>query len=1212
MRKLRLRLIGAIGCLITIYSIILLYRTHVQTIAHVDRLIDHELEMAMAFNLATRTYVAEVIHPTLAEKLPPDIYITKIMSGSYISRELFKAIRKQNPAATIKFSSENPRNPLNRAGADEIKLIRYFNQNPKLNFVKRTVAIDGIDYITHVHAMRATEACLKCHGNSADAPKQLIDIYGHEKSFGYHVGQVVGLDAVFFPISAVKSMIQTESIQNTVIIGLGVILLFAGIVFVLGFMVSERRVMEDALSQGQLEKETIMDSITEPVMYFKNPDMVISWANTAACQAAGISKTQISGTQCHKIFSGMEPPCGNCPAKKTFKTGSSHEIETVTPDGKYRMLKSFPVKNKKGHLQGVIEIAYDITAQKTAERRIARSEEKYRTILKTIEDGYYEVDLKGNLIFFNEGLSRILKYPEAELMGMNYRKFMEKDTRQDIYTTFNRVYTTGAAAKSLDVQVICKDGTQRYVNISISLMQDPTGSPSGFRGIARDVTEHRLAGQALAASEEKFRVIAETSLDTIMQLNKNGNVIYVSPAIETLSGYSAKEFIGTHFLKHFPEDQIPLALEIFHNVLSGRIVKSDDLIALHKNGTRVNIGVSFSPLFQNNHIIGLQGTVRDISERKKYEQQIKESEERFRLLAENSNDAIWKLDLNGRHQYVSPATTKIFGYTVEETMGAHFSRYLPEEKLPEAYDVFGKVISGQSVPSYVTEAVRKDGRIIIADFSVAPLIKDGRVVAIQGITRDVTAQKKAERVLAESQKNLASLINAITESVLLVSPAGTIMANNQTAAQRLRGHAEEMAGKNVFDFLEENVVENLKTKLVQVLETQKPIQFEEVRFGRHVWTNFYPILDDHGHVDRIAVFTMDIHERKIAEKSLRESEQRYRTLFESAPLSIILTDAQGRICDYNSSALNIFGYATSDIKHLRAEDVFADPRIYVQLLETLKQNHMVRAKEVQLKKKNHDLLDTLINISTIQIDNQQYILALITDITPQKQVEKELRDAHEKLRQLNKHIQTAREKERTFIARELHDELGQTLTAIHMEASWVAQKAPNELKSIKDKAEAISDLAVGAIGFLKRIITQLRPTLLMDLGLSEAVRWQANEYQQRLGIQFNVDIHLETNTVDEDLGIAIFRIFQEAVTNAVRHAHATVLTVTLTEQNGRIELVVKDNGIGISQDKFASTESFGIMGMRERVEIFGGSLEVSGVPGKGTTLRARFPLREGA
>jgi PAS domain S-box-containing protein len=1209
MKKLRVRLILTIGFLITLFTTGLLYKTHAHIDREAEKLLNQQLDMALDFDAAIREYVGSTLRPLMFELLPEGEFLPHAMSTTYVARHIFEDVQKNFTNVIIKFSSENPRNPINQAGPDEIRLITYFKEHPESDVVKSTIDLNGIEHIASVKAMRMEERCLKCHGDPADAPVKLVQMYGPEKGFHFKPGEIVGLDTVAIPVSA----LATEMVSHGTIIYFsvlaGIVLLFFSIVWVLRFMVSERRIMGEALTKSELEKETLMDSITDPMAYFQTPDLDISWANLAACRVAGMPKTKISGIKCHKIYWGMDAPCESCPALKTFETGSAHEIETLTSDGKFRLLKSFPVKNQKGRLLGVIEIAYDITSLKQAESRIAASEEKYRTILETIEDGYYEVDLAGNLVFFNDSLCRILGYSRSELAGKNNRFFMSDDDSKTVYQTFNRVFATGEASKDLDIKINHKNGTIRHINVSVSLVKDRNQKPVGFRGIARDVTQHRQSQEALRMSEEKFRALAETSIDTIFQINTKGNVLYASPSVLDLSGYTVDEIVGSHFTRYFPDSQIPLALEIFQKILSGATLRSQELIAARKDGVFVNIEASFTPLLQNGRIAGIQGTIRDISERVKFQNAIKDSEERFRLLAENSVDAIWELDLNGVHQYVSPATTEIFGYTVEETIGLHFSKYLPEARLREAYELFGQVLSGRRIRSYVSEAVRKDGRTIIADFCIAPVIKNGKVVAIQGITRDVTAQKTAEKALVESRKNLETLFDAISESVFLLDEQGVLIALNKTTAERLGSTVSRMLGKKAYDFLPEKTAAFRKQKIDQVFLTGKEAQFEDERPGRHFWHSIYPIFNDAGKVTRVAVFSQDISLRKIAQDALRKSEEKYRLIFDSSPLGILHYDANGIITECNPKILELSGASY-------------DALIGFNMLNNVREEAFLTAVLSSLAGIPGELEGKYVSVTggktnylrafTVPIHGHENNITggicVVEDVSKRIQAEKELNKSHQKLKLLTKHLQSARENERAGIARELHDELGQTLTAINMEAAWVAQKIPGDQTPLKTRAEAISDMAVSAIGAVKRIISELRPTLLTDLGLTAAVKWQAGEYQKRAGIRFEVDIEPEEIMADEDLAIAIFRIFQEAATNVMRHARATAVSIRLKEKGGKIELAVIDNGIGIAQDKLELNDSFGIMGMRERAEAIGGSLEISGAPGKGTVVRAMFPV----
>ena len=158
----------------------------------------------------------------------------------------------------------------------------------------------------------------------------------------------------------------------------------------------------------------------------------------------------------------------------------------------------------------------DITERKRAEETLRQSEEKYRTILENIEDGYYEVDLPGNFTFFNDPVCQLFGYSKDELMGMNNRRYTDQENSKKLYQTFNKVYKTGEPTKGFDWEIIRKDGTKRYIEASVSLVKNSSGQPIGFRGIVRDITERKQAEENLKESEEKYRLLVEESLQGIV------------------------------------------------------------------------------------------------------------------------------------------------------------------------------------------------------------------------------------------------------------------------------------------------------------------------------------------------------------------------------------------------------------------------------------------------------------------------------------------------------------------------------------------------------------------------------------------------------------------------------------------------------------------------------------------------------------------------
>lgn len=225
----------------------------------------------------------------------------------------------------------------------------------------------------------------------------------------------------------------------------------------------------------------------------------------------------------------------------------------------------------------------------------------------------------------------------------------------------------------------------------------------------------------------------------------------------------------------------------------------------------------------------------------------------------------------------------------------------------------------------------------------------------------------------------------------------------------------------------------------------------------------------------------------------------------------------------------------------------------------------------------------------------------------------QLRESHEQLRALSIYLQKVREEERTRIAREVHDELGQALTSCKLDLAWIATKLPKDLKPLHDKTKALVAHIDSTIQTVRRISTELRPGVLDHLGLLAALEWQANDFQNRTGIRCEVLNNLGPEfPLDPHLSTSLFRIFQETLTNIIRHAGATRVQVSLRKAKGRIILKVRDNGRGITEPEIKNTKSMGLLGMRERAALMGGAFRIGRAKrGPGTEVMVGVPLRPG-
>lgn len=235
--------------------------------------------------------------------------------------------------------------------------------------------------------------------------------------------------------------------------------------------------------------------------------------------------------------------------------------------------------------------------------------------------------------------------------------------------------------------------------------------------------------------------------------------------------------------------------------------------------------------------------------------------------------------------------------------------------------------------------------------------------------------------------------------------------------------------------------------------------------------------------------------------------------------------------------------------------------------------------------------------------------ALTREIEERKQVETQLRESEEMLRNLAIHLQSIREEEQTRIAREIHDELGQSLTGLKMDLKWLSDRLPPAQKPLMKKTESMFSLIDDTVHLVRKIASGLRPEVLDEAGLAAAISWQARDFQMRTGIRCKVVLPKENPELDPQRSTAVFRIFQEVLTNVARHAKATRVDVFMQVDNGTLTLEVSDNGVGVPENVIHSPKSLGLVGMRERVYLMGGEIDITGVDGKGTKVTVSAPLR---
>jgi PAS domain S-box-containing protein len=532
----------------------------------------------------------------------------------------------------------------------------------------------------------------------------------------------------------------------------------------------------------------------------------------------------------------------------------------------------------------------------------------------------------------------------------------------------------------------------------------------------------------------------------------------------------------------------------------------------------------------------------EIAERKRVETELRSSEEKFRTLFEESKDVVFMSSPEGKFLDINRAGVELYAYGSKEellTIDVTTDLYVnPEDRKQFQAELARKGY----VKDFEMMLKRKDGQtLVVLESAVAVRDEHGKAVAYQGITHDITEQKKAVEALREAHAKLES---------------------------RVRERTSELALTN-------------------------------------------------------EMLMMEISERKRVEDELRESEERYRTLFEESRDAIYITRRSGEIIEMNQYALDQFGYRREEILGNNVDILYVYPRDRFRFQEEIEEKGFVRDFEVKLRTKDGTELDCLIT-STIRCSKNKDILGyqgIIRDITERKRADAELRSSRQTLREFSARLQAVREEEKHRISGEIHDELGQILTGLKLDLSWLRTKLRRARTSnsiqyyqqsydpIMEKLQSMILLTNRTIQTVRRIARELRPTILDHLGLLETMEWQAHEFETHTMIRCKVSSNFQdTGLLDQGQATAAFRIFQEALTNVARHAQATKVHVSLMCSDDVLILKVEDNGRGINPSEIYGAPSLGLLGMRERAMFLGGDLAIVGTPQKGTSVTVRIPL----
>ena len=507
---------------------------------------------------------------------------------------------------------------------------------------------------------------------------------------------------------------------------------------------------------------------------------------------------------------------------------------------------------------------------------------------------------------------------------------------------------------------------------------------------------------------------------------------------------------------------------------------------------------------------------------------------------------------------------------------------------------------------------------------------------------EIRALEQARQKLSESRAKLESALSSMTDSVIITDADGHFVQFNEAFATLYRFRSKEECARNFAEFSAIFEVftadgEPLPPDMYPIWralrgESASNLEyFYRRRDTGESWIgslSFSPIREEDGTISGTVITSRDITARKQAERELAEARLQaertathLRTIFESVEERLYVCGRDGNAIMANGVARHSYGDLAPSVAEMENLIEVFDlqgrrlPLPQWPISRALRGEH-VRATElrVRFKATNQERI-LCCNGSPIRDQEGNILMAVLTsaDITERKRTEEALRRSEkialqrEQFQALAERLRRAREEERTRVSRDLHDQIGQILTAIKLDLTWMSRRLPKTNDEFADRLQGAIGLINDGVRSVRRICSGLRPGVLDDLGLAAAIEWQANEFSARTGITCAVALPSSDLVLDPDQATEFFRIFQECLTNVMRHAEARSVRVSLSEQDGHLVLIVADDGKGFSESEISG--SLGFLGMKERAQVCGGTVEITSCPGNGTTVTLRVPMR---
>jgi PAS domain S-box-containing protein len=759
--------------------------------------------------------------------------------------------------------------------------------------------------------------------------------------------------------------------------------------------ITERKRMEEELIRSRDYFTKLNDSMTDMVFDVQLPERTIHYVNKAVETVLGYTPEECIGQSIEMIYPDQKE---SRKVGMRMLRGAERGNEIVTSEHQF-MKKDGTVIFVEGRTNFLrdddkvvtaLTTVRDITERKRMEEALAGEATRRRILIEQSRDGIVILDQNGKVFEANHRFSQMLGYSPEETLELHVWDWDTQWTKEELLEMIGSV---DAAGDHFETYHRRKDGT--IFNVEISTNGAVVAGQKLVFCVCRDITERKRAEEALRESEEKYRLLVENQTDLVVKVNTEGEFQFVSPSYCEMFGTSEDELLGKKFMPLAHEDDRDMTAKTMQSLYKPPYTCRVEQRALTKNGWRWLSWSDSAVLDENENVVSIVGVGRDITERKV-------AEIEYQTLIRTTTDGFWLIDSQGRFLDVNDVYCRMIGYSRDELMNMSISDIEAVEQPEETAERISK-IKKVGFDRFETRHRRKDGTIIDVEISVNHLpTEEGRMLAF---IRNITERKRADAALRESEGKLNAIMQSVGVKMQMMDKEFNIIWANQATKEAF---GDDIIGRKCYEVFHrrEQPCQPFPCPTFQAMQDGTLHEYESEtidKYGKHAYhegSATVALRDEKENPQAVVEVARDVTDRKIADNALRESEERWRYLFEEAPIGTLVVSLEGKLINFNKAMETITGYSAAELKKINVTELYANPEDRKAILEALKQKGKVDNYIVRFKRKDGTTYDAMLNVALIHFGGALAIQSTFIDITERKRADDALRESEERYRAL--------------------------------------------------------------------------------------------------------------------------------------------------------------------------------------------------------------------